>query len=245
MAWDRALLSKTQHLCVLMSGFNGVYPVLNPDGTYSANAIKASTNIQFKIGLTQRYKLGKEEARTVIRKHGLLVDEIKAEPRREVDFSDQLAACETPMVIQEDENTDPNRFDHFSLSNSLESLMNQSFMKLLQFRLTFGLNWGGAEKLLGEVEKSQNSPQETFINFQNVSLSLLCSFRFLNVLCLLEKEIFQAEVAEKELMGRIALLDPLQGLENGSPLNLPLIVICYLVRRLAVSKMVYWPLRSL
>ncbi|XP_006456406.1 hypothetical protein AGABI2DRAFT_77738 [Agaricus bisporus var. bisporus H97] len=214
MAWDRALLSKTQHLCVLISGFNGIYPVLNQNGSYSAYAFEAGANIQFKIGLTQRYKLGKEEARTAIRKHGLLLDEVEEEPQEEVDSADELEACETPMVVQEDEKTDPNRFDHFSLSNSLESLMNQSFLKLLQFRLTFGLNWGGAEKLLDEVERSQNTPQETFVKFQD--------------------DIIRAEAAEKEFISRIALSDPIQGSENDSHLNLPLIVICYLVRRLAI-----------
>jgi hypothetical protein len=33
----------------------------------------------------------------------------------------------------------------------------------------------------------------------------------------------------------MALLDPLQGLEKGTPVNLPLTAFCYLVRRLAVS----------
>lgn len=188
MAWDRALLSKTQHLCILISGFSGVYPVLDPNGIYSPSAVRASTNIQFKIGLTQRYKLGKAEARTAIRKHGLLVDESEKELRKEIDISDQSMACETPMLpIQDEENSDPNRFDHFSLSNSLESLMNQSFVKLLQFRLTFDLTWGGAEKLLDEVERSQNTPKETFISFRDVSLSSFCLFGFLNSLYLAER----------------------------------------------------------
>lgn len=45
----------------------------------------------------------------------------------------------------------------------------------------------------------------------------------------------RAEANESEIMKRIALLDPLQGLEKGSPINLPLTAFCYLVRRLAVS----------
>lgn len=45
----------------------------------------------------------------------------------------------------------------------------------------------------------------------------------------------QAENDENAIMKRIALLDPLQGLEKGSPINLPLTAFCYLVRRLAVS----------
>lgn len=170
MAWDRALLSKTQHLCLLISGFNGVYPVLNPDGTYTTNAIRASTALQFKIGLTQRYKPGKEEARGAVRKHGLLLDEGEKEAPKEIsDPVEQLLMLEQPLVIEEDENVDPDRFDHFSLSSSLEALMNQSFTKLLQFRLNFGLTWAGAEKLLDEVERSQSTPEEALSNFHDVS----------------------------------------------------------------------------
>ncbi|KXN88395.1 hypothetical protein AN958_07377 [Leucoagaricus sp. SymC.cos] len=214
MAWDRALLSKTQHLCLLISGFGGVYPVLNSDGTYTANAIKASTNLQFKIGLTHRYKPGKEETRLAFRRHGLLVDEeIKEVLATEIDPLEQMLS-EQPLVIEEEENFDPNRFDNFSLSSSLEGLMNQSFLKLVQYRLAFGLNWGGAEKLLDEVEKSQSTPQETMHKFHD--------------------DIAIAERYENDTMGRTAFLDPLQGMEKGSLINLPLTAFCYLVRRLAI-----------
>ncbi|KAF9443862.1 hypothetical protein P691DRAFT_712655, partial [Macrolepiota fuliginosa MF-IS2] len=215
MAWDRALLSKQQHLCLLISGFNGVYPILNADGTYTRNAIKASTNLQFKVGLTQRYKPGKEEARNAVRKHGLKVEEVEKGTESEpIDPLEQLLLLEQPMVIEVEENLDPNRFDHFSLSGSLEALMNQSFLKLVQFRLAFGLSWGGAEKLLDEVEKSQSTPQEILRKFHD--------------------DIAQAESHESGITKRIALLDPLQGLEKGSAINLPLTAYCYLVRRLAI-----------
>lgn len=170
MAWDRALLSKTQHLCLLISGFSGVYPVLNADGTYTANAIKASANLQFKIGLTQRYKPGKEVARAAVRKHGLVTEEGDKEVLpAPMDPLEQLLLLDQPLVLEEEENLDPNRFDHFSLSSSLESLMNQSFLKLVQFRLAFGLSWRGAERLLDEVEKSQSRPQDTLRQFHDVS----------------------------------------------------------------------------
>lgn len=172
MAWDRALLSKTQHLCLLVSGFSGVYPVLSADGGYTPAAIKASTNLQFRIGLSQRYKPGKEEVRAVVRKHGLVVyDEIVEEPKLD---PLELLLSEQPIVLEEEENLDPDRFEAFSLSSSVESLMNQSFLKLLQFRLAFGLNWGGAEKLLEEVEKSQSTPQEILYKFQDVSGFVAC-----------------------------------------------------------------------
>jgi ubiquitin-conjugating enzyme E2 Q len=45
----------------------------------------------------------------------------------------------------------------------------------------------------------------------------------------------QAEKYDNEVMQRIAFLDPLHGLDKGSPINLPLTAFCYLVRRLAVS----------
>lgn len=168
MAWDRALLSKTQHLCLLISGFGGIYPFLSADGTYTPAAVRASTNLQFKIGLTQRYKPGKEEVRAAVRRHGLVVHEGEVVEEPKLDPMELLLSEQT-LVFEEEENPDPDRFDNFSLSSSVESLMNQSFLKLLQFRLMFGLNWGGAEKLLEEVEKSQNTPQQILVKFHDVS----------------------------------------------------------------------------
>jgi ubiquitin-conjugating enzyme E2 Q len=168
MAWDRTLLSKTQHLCLLISGFCGVYPVIKPDGLCTTKAIKASTDIQFRIGLTQSYKPGKEEARSAFRKHGLVLDESDKEIPQEPLDPLEASLLEQPLIIEEEEDFDPGRFDHFSLSTSLEALMNQSFLKLVQYRLAFGLNWGGAEKLLNEVEKTQSSPQEALCTFHKV-----------------------------------------------------------------------------
>ncbi|KAJ3560459.1 hypothetical protein NP233_g10827 [Leucocoprinus birnbaumii] len=215
MAWDRALLSKTQHLNLLISGFGGVYPVLNADGTYTVQAIKASTDIQFRIGLTQRYKPGKEEAKAAFRKHGLVLEEEQKDPAQgETDPIEQMLLLDQPLIVEEEENYDPSRFDAFSLSSSLEALMNQSFLKLVQYRRSFGLTWAGAEKLLHEVEKSQNTPEQTLSKFQD--------------------DIIQAEDYENQLMRTVSLFDPLQGLEKGSPINLPLSAFCYLVRRLLI-----------
>ena len=52
MAWDSRLLSKTHHLTLLISGIHSMYPVLRGDGTL----IDAATKLQFRVGLTSRYK---------------------------------------------------------------------------------------------------------------------------------------------------------------------------------------------
>jgi hypothetical protein len=49
----------------------------------------------------------------------------------------------------------------------------------------------------------------------------------------------KADIADKELMGSVALLDPIRDWDKESPLNLPFIIICYLVRRLAASELVH------
>ncbi|KAF8889407.1 hypothetical protein CPB84DRAFT_1826578 [Gymnopilus junonius] len=120
-----------------------------------------------------------------------------------------------PEVVEEEEVVDPGRFDRFSLSNSLESLMDQSFLKIVQLRRFFGLGWAGAELLNSEVEKSQQTPE--------------------TVLALKGNEIRKADIDERELARTTSLPhDPLMGLGPKDQFNLPLTAFCYLIRRLAL-----------
>ncbi len=174
MAWDRRILASSQHLTLLISGLRGVYPVLQPDASYMAIAQRLGVNLNFQVGLSGRYKPGKEQVRELIRKHGLVTTDaedefqlqgelaaqkMKISQAMEADLEDEDETTADTSAITADEEpeqqVDPDRFDKFSLSSSLDSLMDQSFLKLVQIRRKFGLGWAGAELLDSESEKSQ------------------------------------------------------------------------------------------
>ena len=185
MAWDRRLLSCSQHLTLLISGFHGLYPVLENDVSYTSSAQRLAVSLGFKVGLSQRYKPGAEQALEVVRKHGLITHEAEDEVRMQADWaamqqrsersdSDDLDEDEsTPAEAApvEDELVDEGRFDGFSLSSSLESLMDQSFLKIVQLRRKFGLGWAGAELLHSEIEISQRLDDEVLKMKHDVSLN--------------------------------------------------------------------------
>lgn len=49
-----------------------------------------------------------------------------------------------------------------SLSTSLESLLDQQLLRLLQLRRRFNLGWAGAEELLWQTETTQEDPVTLF-----------------------------------------------------------------------------------
>ncbi|KAF8881664.1 hypothetical protein CPB84DRAFT_1817227 [Gymnopilus junonius] len=228
MAWDRRLLSCSQHLTLLISGFHGLYPVLEQDVSYSSAAQRLGVSLSFKVGLSEKYKPGNQQVQEVVRKHGLILQdaedelriqaEIAAQKAKQYEFDadwDEDEPMQEPEVVEEEEVVDPGRFDRFSLSNSLESLMDQSFLKIVQLRRFFGLGWAGAELLNSEVEKSQQTPE--------------------TVLALKGNEIRKADIDERELARTTSLPhDPLMGLGPKDQFNLPLTAFCYLIRRLAL-----------
>lgn len=156
VAWDRRLLSRTQHLTLLVCGLRGSYPALNPDGTYTVAAQRIGTNLRFKVGLGGSYKPSKDHAQEACRNFGLIIQDAEDELRiqseklaaealnRDWDAEEEFAPPAEEPIIEEEEDDD-GRFDKFSLSNSLESLMDQSFLKIVQLRRSFGLGWAGAE----------------------------------------------------------------------------------------------------
>ncbi|TEB26206.1 hypothetical protein FA13DRAFT_1795840 [Coprinellus micaceus] len=229
MAWDRRLLSESQHLVLLISGFRGIYPVLENDGTYTQPAQKISATLSFKVGLSPRYKPGNEQAREAVRKHGLIVADAEDEYREQLEkaalekeyeyYDDEdnqeymEPAVEQPVV--EEEEPDPERFDRFSLSSSLESLLDQAFLRVVQYRRKFGLGWAGAEVLYHETEKLQQTPEDV----------LAASFQVVTA----------ADKEEAQLSRTLTLPhDPLAGLSKGEPINLPLTAFSYLIRRLTL-----------
>lgn len=226
MAWDRRLLSRSQHLTLLISGFRGVYPVITADGTYTSAAHMIGATLSFKVGLSQRYKPGRDQVQEAVRRHGLIIQDAEDELRLQAEKLAQQQQMydwdiDTPMdlapesVEEEEPEEDEGRFDRFSLSSSLESLIDQAFLKVVQLRRKYALGWAGAEVLLNEVEKSQMKPDD--------------------VLNLKKPAILEADRAEIKLARTTHLPhDPLAGLGKDEPINLPLTAFCYLIRRLAL-----------
>ena len=185
MAWDRRLLSCSQHLTLLISGFHGLYPVLENDVSYTSSAQRLAVTLGFKVGLSQRYKPGTEQALEIVRKHGLITHEAEDEVRMQAHWAamqkryersddvdeDEVTPGETAPEEEEVVNVDEGRFDRFSLSSSLESLMDQSFLKIVQLRRRFGLGWAGAELLHSEIEISQRLDEDVLKMKHEVSLT--------------------------------------------------------------------------
>lgn len=182
MAWDRRLLSCSQHFTLLISGFRGLYPVLENDGAYTSAAQRLSVSLGFKVGLSLKYKPGTEQALEIVRKHGLITQDAEDELRIQAELAAQQPRFEwaededEPMpaelaLEEEAEVIDEGRFDGFSLSSSLESLMDQSFLKIVQLRRKFGLGWAGAELLHSEIEISQQLDKDVLKMKYDVSLN--------------------------------------------------------------------------
>jgi len=219
-AWDKRLLARTQHLTLLISGLGREYPILDSDGEYRREAKNAGVDLSFKVGLCQRYKPSKDGASELVRKHGLTTSEEPVQPPPEIlnpdddDFGDDMRQERTPTP--EPEETDPGHLERFSLSTSLESVLQNLFLPVLRLRLKYQLGWAGAETLLADVETLQKDPDVLF------------AFR--------EHECRRADAAEIEMRRSYALpSDPLFDVNKPvGPLNLPWLAYTYLLRRFMV-----------
>ena len=161
MAWDRRLLSRTQNLTLLISGLRGTYPPLTADGMPTQDAVARGTSLQFKVGLTRKYKPSKEHALEAKRTYGLVDEE---EPERPAADETLLALDGFPMreesPSEEEDDDDDGRFDSFSLSSSLETLLDHSFVRVIQTRIKYSLGWAGAETLVAETERLQQTADD-------------------------------------------------------------------------------------
>lgn len=212
-AWDRRLLLPDQHLTLLISGFRGSYPPLTETG----QVLSGFAKIRFNVGLSDG-KPDKEVAGTVTRDFGLVEEEKFVEPEPEPEIPEYDENDPDTWDLPEKEPTpepeithDPGRFDKFSLSTSLNSLLNDSLITLIQLRLKFGIGWAGAEVLLAEQSAKQISAEEAYNNIE-----------------------YLIEAADREERS-VALLpiDPLlrptgSGVQH---INFPLVAFSYLVRR--------------
>ena len=233
MAWDRRLLARTQHLTLIICGLRGIYPILKADGTYRDDAMHKGASLSFKVGLTQRYKPSKEHAAELVRNFGLVVseDDLPEDGDEDMLQDPDLANSELettiydkiqlPIVAEEQrkEENDTGRFERFSLSASLESLLETRFLHVLQLRIKYKLGWVGAETLLAQLETSQKPIDEIFPG--------------------LKTSLRAADRREQTLAESYILpFDPLKDRDENEPLNLPQVAFSYLLRRLMVWHLV-------
>ncbi|KAI0738313.1 hypothetical protein C8Q80DRAFT_1275827 [Daedaleopsis nitida] len=225
MAWDKRLLTRTQYFTLLISGARGVYPIVQPDGTLTQTAHFHGTALQFRVGLTSGYKPTQEEAADTIRKYGLK-EEYEARPVEQaeipayvddpyLDGDDQEPPDEEPAIVDQTQEETTTGFRPFSLSSSLESLLNGHFLRLLQLRLQYGLGWAGAEVLLWESETTQQPDRD--------------------IMRLRGDEVRSVDLADQHSTRTYLLSeDPLRERSTTEPVNLPLLAFSYLLRRLTL-----------
>ncbi|KAI0643473.1 hypothetical protein C8Q79DRAFT_979163 [Trametes meyenii] len=228
IAWDKRLLSGPHHFTLLISGLRGVYPVMRPDGYLTPTASARAVIPQFRVGLYSAYKPTKEDAAELLRRFGLTenYDAGSAEGKEDGQFEDfpedEIEDCSS-MDLEAELNDDeevveevaPQGFRPFSLSSSLESLLNGHFLQILQLRIQYGLGWAGAEVLRAEIETTQRSADD--------------------LLSKKKDEILLADEDELDLADTYHL--PIDCLLERNPqdaVNLPLVAFSYLMRRLAL-----------
>ncbi|TBU25270.1 hypothetical protein BD311DRAFT_764945 [Dichomitus squalens] len=225
MAWDKQLLSRPQHLTLLISGLRGVYPVVQQDATYTDAAHFLGSVPHFRLGLTPGYKPTPDEAAETLRRYGFKegYDAHPADPVEEPlydDYDEEVYDADTDSNENQDDAPEEDEeplvgFQPFSLSSSLESLLNGHFLRILQLRIRYELGWAGAETLWWEVETSQQAVGD------------IMRWR--------GQDIRSADAADELLSESYALpADPLLERNADAPINLPLLAFSYLMRRITL-----------
>ncbi|KAJ6632300.1 hypothetical protein B0H10DRAFT_1865630 [Mycena sp. CBHHK59/15] len=234
VAWDRRLLAapRARHLVLLIAGFGGVYPALSPVGVPLRPGVAA---LRFQVGVCARYKPDRAAAVEAGRTFGLVgrdaEDEVREARERalrereaalagwedeDADGDASFAYAEGAAEEEEEEERDEGRFERFSLSSSLESLLNAQLVKLVWVRRTYGVGWAGAELMYAEVERDQKGYDEVWRVHRDA--------------------IIKADKEEGRHARTTGTLphDPLRDLEKEEEINLPYTAFCYLVRRLTL-----------
>lgn len=187
VAWDKRLLSGPHYLTLLISGLRGVHPAVEPDGTLTRVAVARSAAPHFRVGLTPNYKPNNEDTAELLRKYGLKEDygassddpaKEEQEPQNAHDQEEEGQLLDPdfdfadPIELPEIEETTQG-FRPFSLSSSLESLLNGHFLALLQLRIEYHLGWAGAEVLRCEIEATQRSAADILRDKAEVCLFII------------------------------------------------------------------------
>ncbi|KAI0824358.1 hypothetical protein BC628DRAFT_1379076 [Trametes gibbosa] len=228
IAWDKRLLSGSQHLTLLLSGMKGVHPVVEPAGTLTRAAVARSATPHFRVGLTPEYKPARDDAAELLRRfgmkddHGAEFEELVPieEDRWGLSDSEESGSLPSrePNIDDEQPRAKPTAthgFLPFSLSSSLESLLNGHFLSLLQLRIKYHLGWSGAEFLRWEIETTQREATD-ILNDK-------------------AEEILRMDENDKELAESYRLpTDCLIEREEQNTVNLPLVAFSYLMRRLTL-----------
>lgn len=152
-----------------------MYPALGDDGTL----IDAVNKLQFRIGLTPWCKPNKDYVSELIRTFRLKETYAVSLPPPSFDSpsyypDDDDSDFGTTSSDNEDEEADdehPSRF-HFSLSTSLEPLVEDRLLAAVQLRLKYKIGWAGAELLLAESARQQMKPEDLYEVMHQVAVVL-------------------------------------------------------------------------
>ncbi|KAJ7757963.1 hypothetical protein B0H16DRAFT_1314107 [Mycena metata] len=222
------------------SSVHNVYPPLTAEGQY----VRKGMQLRFQVGVCSAYKPTREHAVEAGRTFGLVgkdaEDEIreareKAAKLREAQLAEwgsldpdgegpggdggfgDFGGTEFGEDVVEDggQDDEEGRFERFSLSSSLEALLDSQLVRLIALRRQYGIGWAGAEMMVERVEREQRAEAEVWTVYR--------------------QEILAADADEaREARGGTLPHDPLHALPKGDDINVPYVAFCYLVRRLTL-----------
>jgi hypothetical protein len=162
VAWDRRLLLSYHNLTLLISGVRN-YPLLDHHGAFPTNTLN---QLKFHVGLSSRYKPSKEVIRDHVRNFGTT---------RVENLDSSLAQAATEAIDDQSAtlalNQDPGRFEKFSLSSSLESVLS-NLAPILRLRHRFQIGWAGAEILYTGATQSPQKYEDFFSSHEKVECTV-------------------------------------------------------------------------
>lgn len=147
VAWDRRLLSSSfKNLVVVISGLYKSYPVIDNNGRFIGGIGGGGGNkIKFCVGLCKAYKPSKEGVLHAIRNF------TGPSEKRQLDLNSTASSA----TVDEYDDPDRMRFEKFSLSSSLENVLKEDLIPILQVRLKYGFGWAGAEVVWAKAKGMQ------------------------------------------------------------------------------------------
>lgn len=169
MAWDTRLLSKSQHLTLVITGLHHKYPALDPDGCLDAHIRNLGTkNLQFRVGLTPRYK-----------PDGSTLMEILRRPDLDKDLEDPQLAEDLRLAenLQHEEYSQPEILDEQGGSS-----VSASNVPVMSNHVPLESLNGGESTIPEEAENSEGVDVTSSSRFSfslSESLELLFQERFL------------------------------------------------------------------